>query len=76
MPWTESMDKELRDLSKTGLSRAQIARQMGVSKHSVMNRARRIGVKFYTSFRRLDTSGHKPFTSRCAEIFRQHGVML
>lgn len=78
MPWTEAMDKELQALSEMKLSSIQIAKKMGLSKNSVANRARRTGIKFYRSPYRLkiDTTGHKPFTPRCGEILRQHGVML
>lgn len=78
MPWTEAMDRELKDLIGMKLSSVQIANKMGLSKNSVVNRARRTGVKFYRSSYRLkiDTTGHRPFTARCREILREHGVML
>lgn len=76
MPWTEVMDEELKELARMNLTRAQIAQKMGVSKNSVSSRSRRIGVKFYSSTRRFNPSGHRPFSARCGEILREHGVML
>lgn len=78
MPWTEAMDRKLQELSDMKLSSVEIARKMGLSKSSVANRARRKGIKFYRSSCRMkvDTTGHRPFTPRCGEILREHGVVL
>ena len=55
-PWPPEADEQLSDLARAGLSASAIGKRLGVTKHAVTGRARRIGLlllgKAYTASER------------------------
>lgn len=79
--WTAEKDALLKSYWRKGLPAYEIAELIGASQAAVRGRADRLGIKFErqkTRARRANKNGegHKPFTDRCGEIMRAHGVKI
>lgn len=80
MTWTEQMDATLIQCCRQRKPSWEVAEMLGVTQAAARGRAGRLGMRFpRTATRRkrvLDTTGHKAFTPRCAELLRAAGVPL
>ena len=68
--WTPERDERLKQLCKSGCSTAVAGDELGVTRHSIKNRASRLGITFSRSPARIAKApaGHRAFTPRCAEL--------
>jgi hypothetical protein len=87
MRWTEEKDNELKKLINEGLRYSDIAKIMGVTYKSIMNRAHRIGLKtvYYKKttclncgnvFEGLISHNRKFCNSSCAAMFNNKGRLV